>query len=135
MHQEQRIVPYDAAVPQLGLELVADDSDGYNLRIIIRQFHLEPPFDRDKPRAEPFLRGHAHLYLNGTKLTRIYGSDIHLPARLFRAGINSLQLSINDHGHAVWAIEKEPIQATLLVNPELDEFVLSHYSSSPLATH
>lgn len=130
MHQEQHAVPEGVPVPELGLELYADESDGYNLRILVRNFLMESPVDASD---DGNLRGHAHLYLNGVKLTRVYGTALHLPARLFKQGINSLQLSINDHDHRVWAINREVIQATILMNPDLEPFLLSHYSSSPIS--
>ena len=132
MHQAQLIVPTDKPTPQIGLLLVRDLEDGFNLRVELRNFRIESPSFSTETQ-EGIVSGHAHLYLNGVKLTRLYTRDLHLPARLFREGMNSLQVSINDHNHAVWAIEKEPIQATVLMNPARDTFQMSHYSSSPIS--
>lgn len=131
MHQERLVVPQGMATPQLALRLSKDATDGFNLHIELRNFLMESP-DFKSAGPESMIRGHAHLYLNGVKLTRVYAGDLHLPARLFRSGINSLQVSINDHNHAVWAIGQEPIQATILMNPALEQFQMSHYSSSPI---
>lgn len=131
MHQDQLVIPEGMLIPQLGLQLRRDETDGYNLHLELRNFLMESP-DFRSDSSDPVVRGHAHLYLNGVKLTRLYAADLHLPARLFRPGINSLQISINDHNHSVWAIDKEPIQATILLNPDRDPFQMSHYSSSPI---
>ena len=126
-------VPEHLPVPQIAMHLTRDSEDGFNLHVELQNFRLESPALRDT-RGEGMLRGHAHLYLNGVKLTRLYGNDLHLPSRLFRSGINSLQISINDHERAVYAINREPIQATILMNPEVAQFQLSHYSSSPISS-
>ena len=132
MHQQQLPVPEGRPLPQIALELARDSEDGFNLHVELRNFHMESP-SFSSGSYDGILSGHAHLYLNGKKLTRLYSADLHLPARLFREGINSLQLSINDHNHAVWAVDKEPIQATILMNPARDPFQMSHYSSSPIS--
>ncbi len=132
MHQVQVAVPDDLPVPELAMILTRDSEDGFNLHVELANFQMESPAARTEP-PKNSVHGHAHLYLNGVKLTRLYAKDLHLPARLFRSGMNSLQISINDHNHAVWAVGNDPIQATVLMNPELDQFQLSHYSSSPIS--
>ncbi|MBO6657194.1 MAG: hypothetical protein JJ934_09885 [Pseudomonadales bacterium] len=98
-------------VPELAMILARDSEDGFNLHVDLANFQMESPAARTEP-LKNSVRGHAHLYLNGVKLTRLYAKDLHLPARLFRSGMNSLQISINDHNHAVWAVGNDPIQAT-----------------------
>ncbi len=131
MHQAQLPVPEGVPVPRLGMQLSRDAEDGFNLHVELRNFQMESPAFMQSA-VEDRVRGHAHLYLNGVKLTRLYAQDLHLPGRLFRPGINSLQISINDHDHAVLALDNEPIQATILMDPGREPFQMSHYSSSPI---
>lgn len=132
MHQAQVAVPDGLPVPKLAMILTRDSEDGFNLHVELANFQMESPAARAEP-LKNSVRGHAHLYLNGVKLTRLYAKDLHLRARLFRSSMNSLQISISDHNHAVWAAGNDPIQATILMNPKLEQFELSLYSSSPIS--
>lgn len=112
--------------PTLRLELIRDETDGFNLKLLVESFTLEAPPKTQKQSLE---YGHAHIYLNDIKLMRLYGPDLHLPGRLFKQGISSLKVSLNNHQHAVLTINGAPIETVLLVDPSRAAFILSEYIS------
>ena len=135
MHQQLVDVSSRKRQPRLALEIRRDTMDGFNLRLNLEHFLMESP--PHKPNDETntrskHLRGHAHVYLNGVKLIRIYGNEVHLPERVFTSGINSLEVSLNAHDHRQFALGAIPLKATLLIDPAREHFVLSHFSPSPI---
>lgn len=120
-------------VPEMGVALFVDVMDGYNLQLEVRHFEIIPPIKKLMASASNAqLEGHAHLYVNGVKIQRVYGHYLHLPGKLFRSGINTITISLNDHTHATWTVKGIEIQATLTVNVGREPLVLNHYSSSPI---
>ena len=73
----------------------------------------------------------AHLYINGVKIQRIYGHALHLPANLFKSGINTVSVTLNNHGHMYWTAQGKKIVATLYVNDQTKEFITYRFESFP----
>jgi len=120
-------------VPELSAEIFVDKMDGYNLQLELAHYDIIPPikkFIASSPKA--MLEGHAHLYVNGVKIQRVYGHNLHLPGHLFKNGINTITISLNDHNHATWTVKGVELQATLTMNVGRKPLVLNHYSASPI---
>ncbi len=134
-------VPDGVAEPGLSLTLYKDTQDGYNLQLISRAFKLGPPPRRVLSMEESmqattdsdtgFLEGHAHLYINGEKIQRIYGSDVHIPEHLIPVGTNQITVTLNNHGHMYWIINGKQVLATLFVNPESQPIIANRFESFP----
>ncbi len=135
-------IPEEIATPALSLSIYQDTVSGYNLELSIERYSLIPP-PADLTTMEElmvptinknsgFVEGHAHLYVNGEKIQRIYGNYIHLPATLFKPGINQLTVSINNHGHMYWTFEKRQILATLFINPSSESLITYQFESFPV---
>jgi len=123
----------DFRVPELSAELFVDAMDGYNLQLELAHYKIIPPIKKLMNSApKPQLEGHAHLYINGVKIQRVYGHNLHLPAKLFKNGINTITISLNDHNHATWTVRGVELQATLTMNVGRKPLVLNHYSASPI---
>lgn len=132
--------PTGAPAPALSLQLSPDAMSGYNLRLILENFSMMPPpfglsdmadMMRDSTDKNGVIEGHAHLYINGTKIQRLYGRDAHLPANLFRSGINQITVSINNHGHMYWTFDERQVLATLFINPASEQIVAHRFESFP----
>ncbi|MCG8612344.1 MAG: hypothetical protein MI864_17640 [Pseudomonadales bacterium] len=138
MHQSRPVLP-EYPVPEIELGIVPDAVSGYNLTLRVAHFNLIPPQLRTiekkvQPGKEPggVEEGHAHLYVNGTKIQRLYGRYVHLPATLFNPGINQITVTLNDHEHQNLSIQNRDIQATLTINTRKDDFLQFAYTSSPI---
>ncbi|MEP1144192.1 MAG: hypothetical protein ABJH52_10770 [Henriciella sp.] len=136
-------VPPGVAVPRLSLNISRDWMTGLNLEIVTENYHFIPPvtgqnidqlmsasIDGESECAE----GHAHLYVNGEKIQRIYGAALHLPEALFKPGLNQVTVSINNHGHMYWTSNNRQILATLFLNLEAEDLVTHRFESFPATT-
>ena len=122
-------IPLGKPVPKMALYLVRDSKSGLNLHIELRDFQIGPP---ELALDDSTVGGHAHLYVNGKKVQRIYGRYLHLPEELFRPGVNLIMVSLNTHDHRVWQWGGKQVLASSFVNLEADSLVLHSFSSSPL---
>ncbi len=111
-HMDQRALPEGAAIPTLVLEAKADSVSGYNLHLVVTGFAFSPEnLDQDNEGIE----GHAHLYVNGEKVSRLYGHWVHLPMALFAPGDNQVRVTLNDNLHRLWTQDGRPIEAIILL--------------------
>ncbi len=133
-------VPKDAPVPALTLNLEADSMSGYNLHLDARQFKLEPPpgamsmrqmMSATRDAHSGMLNGHAHLYVNGRKIQRLYGPDVHLPAKLFNPGVNQITVTLNNHGHMDLVHDGRQILASLFVEPGAKPEIVHRFDARP----
>ncbi len=125
-------VPAHTRVPQIDAILVADDSDGFNLLLHLTNFKLLPPLAGAADRqstvdGDDVLQGHAHLYINGKKVMRVYGESLHLSSALLTAGLNSITVSVNNHQHQTFTWHGQEIQTTLLIDLHSDSPVKNHF--------
>lgn len=79
-----------------------------------------------------FVEGHAHLYINGIKIQRVYGLDVHLPAEHFKEGINTVSVTLNNHGHMHWTAHDKKIVSTLYIDSNAPEKVKHKFESFPV---
>ena len=109
-HGDLRNVPDGHAVPTVKLEAARDASDGYNLHLMVENFTFSPARTGQHSAA---VEGHAHLYVNGVKIGRVYGTWVHVPAKLLKPGHNDIRVSLNDNQHGAWAHEGKAIEAVI----------------------
>lgn len=111
-HTARRPLPEGVSPPSLTLEAKADAVGGYNLQIIAPGFVFSP--ERIDQESDAF-EGHAHLYINGRKVGRLYGPWAHLPMSLFAPGDNEVRVSLNDNLHQAWTHADQPIEARIVL--------------------
>lgn len=128
-------IPANVQTPSLSLAVSRDWMSGLNLRVHTANYIMTPPpsglsmIEAMKPsiNAETgFAEGHAHLYINGTKVQRIYGHDLHLSEALFKPGLNQINVTINNHGHMYWTAEGRQVMATLFIDLDDDEDLVTY---------
>ncbi len=78
----------------LSLEVTPDAMKGHNLTFRTRGFRLRPEHASGKHVAR---EGHAHLYVDGTKITRLYGRSYYLGALTPGKHVVRVSLNANDH--------------------------------------
>lgn len=100
-------------LPTVTLTALADGESGWNLRATLQNFSLAPQNASAAPVAG---EGHMHLYVNGTKITRIYGEWFHLPA--LPEGEHELRLELSANDHSLLVVDGEPVAAiTTITQP------------------
>ena len=109
-HDEIVNLPGEGPAPSLTIDVTTDPSTGWNLHIMTTDFRFAPEHaSTDHVAGE----GHAHVYVNGSKVARNYGPWFHL-ADLPR-GENTIEVTLNANDHRLLASNGEPLRAVTKV--------------------
>jgi len=103
-------VPAGQSVPTVTLTVEPDPVSGWNLHIQTENWAFAP--EQVNQTSLP-TEGHAHLYVNGEKVTRIYSQWYHLPS--LPPGEHRLTVGLNANGHETLTHNGEPIEASVTV--------------------
>ncbi|MEH6347388.1 MAG: hypothetical protein V7785_19990 [Bermanella sp.] len=124
-------LPKESLTPQLTISLTPDSMSGYNLHLDVSQFQLESPVNMGKS-PQNIVEGHAHLYINGKKIQRVYGNDVHIPGKHFKKGMNQINVTLNNHDHNAWQKDGKEIISSVFINTEKETLVSHQFSSFPV---
>ncbi len=112
-HDELVEVPDGAEVPTVMVHLSPDPGGGWNLHLMTEHFTFAPErVNGDHVVGE----GHAHLYVDGNKLARLYGPWFHIPA--LPSGDRTLSVSLNANDHRTYGHNGQPVEAAVSVTVE-----------------
>ena len=131
VHKEVEISNH-TPVPQLKVQLYKDERDGFNLHINLINYEIEAPESAATDKTQTILEGHAHLFINGVKIRRLYSRYAHLNADLFNNGINMVTVTLNSHQHDTWTYNKRPLTSSVTIDNSKDNPFIHHFSSSPI---
>ena len=109
-HHQMREIPAGEPIPSVKLVVHPDTMRGYNLEVQTTNFKFAP---EDVNKAAKPGEGHAHLYVNGKKITRLYSSWYYLDR--LKPGKNEIRVSLNANNHQVLAHNGKMIEATQIV--------------------
>jgi len=107
-----RPVSPDLPVPMVNHLVFPDPMGGYNIQILTQNFTFTPAAIN---RAVVPNEGHAHIYVNGIKITRVYSDWFHLASNYLQAGENLVTVSLNANDHSEWANDGAQIASTVRV--------------------
>lgn len=108
-HGKPLEVEMDAA-PYVDLQLIPLADGGYNVRIQTLNFTFAPQKVGMEPQAD---EGHAHLYIDGIKIARIYSEWFHLDVLPADAEMVSVGLYANNHQPL--AVDGAPISDMVVI--------------------
>ena len=108
-------VPDGRPAPKMRVRVFPDRMDGFNVFLETRDFLFTP---QDAGAESVPNQGHAHLYINGRKIARMYSPWHHLPAASLRKGINRLEVEFSSNDHSVWSVAGQPVGADVLIDTE-----------------
>ncbi|MEM7091277.1 MAG: hypothetical protein AAF496_17115 [Pseudomonadota bacterium] len=111
IHSTVEVDPDSA--PKVSIRVVRDTLSGWNVFLEVDKFTFAP--ERVNQANAPN-EGHAHLYLNGQKVTRLYGTAFHLSDLPPGRNVISVGLNANDHSDLV--LNGQPIGAEVVVVTE-----------------
>jgi len=108
------------AAPQATLKLQKDPTGGFNVHVVTTNFMWRP--EMASMQHVPG-EGHAHVYLDGRKIMRIYNEWFHLNTYQFstRAGEQLLSIEFVGNDHAPYTIQGVPVGAEQIVDVPSDE--------------
>ena len=106
--------------PQATLEVRKDPTGGFNVHVVTSNFVWRP--EMASMQHVPG-EGHAHVYLDGQKIMRIYNEWFHLNTYQFstRSGEQLLSIEFVGNDHAPYTIQGLPVGAEQIVDVPSDE--------------
>lgn len=99
--------------PTVQLVVHKDPKAGWNLQVKTAHFRWAP---ERASTTHVIGEGHAHLFIDGKKITRLYGEWTHLPA--LRPGTHTIRVTLNANTHEDYTVNGAPIAATQTVTVE-----------------
>ena len=139
-HQHDLVaIPAKAKQPQLSVKLYPDPLSGYNLHLELVNYRIEPPEKEAAQNQETtdsienlIIGGHAHLFVNGKKIRRLYSRYTHVPGSLLNEGINNITVTLNSHQHNSWTLDGRPLTSSVTIDTNKSKAVIHEFSSSPI---
>ena len=92
--------------PSLTMAVEKDSMDGWNITLAPENFEFTP--DQAGEDAVPNT-GHAHLYIDGAKVARLYGVHYHVPD--LAPGQYEFVVTLSSNDHAYFTLDGERIEA------------------------
>ena len=113
-HREERMAnePY----PSLSLRIVDDPAGGWSLHAVLSNFRLAPA-NVSGPHVDG--EGHMHLYIDGRKVARLYGTWYQLPA--LDAGTHEIRVDLRTNDHALLTVGGMGVDAMALLEVSQEE--------------
>lgn len=109
MHDPGRIINLEAAAaPSLDLQVYALADGSYNIHLQTGNFKFTP---QNIDQAPVIGEGHAHLYVDGVKLARLYGEWHHLPT--LPPDAETLTVALYANNHQGFAVDGKLISASV----------------------
>lgn len=115
-HAELHDTPLEVAAdeaPKVSIMLMPDPMSGYNLRVMTDGFTFVP---QSVSGAHVAGEGHAHVYVNDVKLSRLYGEWMHIGA--LPKGDVTVSVTLNTNDHRVYAVDGRPVEASTSITVE-----------------
>ena len=111
-HDELVSVAAGPDAPSLTITVTSDPASGYNLHLVTENFTFAPNHaGQDHVPGE----GHAHVYVNGEKIGRLYGAWMHLSSLPEEAEV---EVTLNTNDHRMLAVDNQPLKASVMVEAE-----------------
>jgi len=110
----------EKVAPKASLELQKDPTGGFNVHVVTSNFVWRPEQASKKHVSG---EGHAHVYLDGRKIMRIYNEWFHLNTYQFstRAGEQLLSIEFVGNDHAPYTVQGVPIGSEQIITVPRDE--------------
>ncbi len=103
-------VPQGQAVPTVDVVVRKDVKKGWNLEAKVTNFKFAPEKVNQAPEVA---EGHAHIFVNGKKITRLYSSWYYLEN--LEPGENKVKVTLNANNHADWTSNGKVIEDTEII--------------------
>ncbi|MDJ1176510.1 hypothetical protein [Roseofilum capinflatum] len=113
-HSHGRLeIPPGQPIPQVNLIVHPDQNTGWNLELQVENFQFAP---QNMYQENSLNEGHAHLFINGDKVTRIYGSWYYIKA--LPPGNHEITVVLSSNHHQDFVFEGQLIQDTEMIRVE-----------------
>ncbi|NER39407.1 MAG: hypothetical protein F6J93_36595 [Oscillatoria sp. SIO1A7] len=103
-------IPSGQPIPSVDLVVRPDAMKGWNLELRVSNFRFAPEKINQESNYE---EGHAHLYIDGKKISRLYGPWYYLPH--LEPGEHEITVTLNANGHEDFLWQGEAIADTVTI--------------------
>ena len=109
-HSHSMFMVSEDEAPKVELVVSEDKKSGYNVKVITTDFTFTPG---DVNGENVVGEGHAHLYVDGEKVARIYGPYYHYDGNF--EGTKTFRVTLNSNDHGEYAVDGEVIESSVEV--------------------
>ncbi|MBT2680818.1 hypothetical protein J7E38_17540 [Bacillus sp. ISL-35] len=114
MQHDVAEIPGGYKVPSVNISVTQDMSGTWLLGVNTANFSFAPK--KVGSELPSYNEGHAHLYINGKKVNRLYGQYYNLGT--LKKGKNEIMVTLNSNDHGVLTYRGKPIRSSVIVNTE-----------------
>jgi len=107
--------------PSLDMQVHPDPDSGWNIKLLTSNFKFSPAHTGSK---HIFGEGHAHLYINDKKVSRIYGDWYYLAS--LPLGENKLRVTLNTNDHKLYILNNKAIEKELTLSVSKEMKSMAH---------
>lgn len=100
-------------VPTIKTTVTKDPMSGWNLYVETENFKFAPEFASTN---HTLGEGHAHIYVNGEKLARLYSNWYHIST--LNSGMNKITVSLNANDHTQYSYNDQLIEDSVTIMVE-----------------
>ncbi|MAQ84632.1 MAG: hypothetical protein CMH12_15510 [Maritimibacter sp.] len=111
-HDHDALLPAGDPAPSLKLHLSPEGDFAWNLHIVTEHFRFAP---EDVNAVHVPGEGHAHIYVDGVKLNRVYGPWYHLTG--LPEDAREIRVTLNANSHETLSVDGAPVAATVRLRP------------------
>ena len=120
--------PIESEVPvSLKVGVVAEDEGGVNLYLLTSDWTWSP---ENVNNSHVPGEGHAHIYVDGEKMGRVYGSYHYLSG--LEPGERHIRVTLNSNDHSALTYEGSPVEASTMVTVPRHDHDHTHDEPEPL---
>lgn len=101
-----------ARVPTIMLHPYRDSMGGWNIHIMTTNFKFSP---ENAGKEDVLGEGHAHLFVNGKKVARVYGEWVHLT---LGKGQNKLKVNLTTNSHKDYYWQGKAVETEIEINED-----------------
>lgn len=109
-HSETYEVGDAALIPSVELMVMEDEKSGWNVTLTTENFTFTPENVNGEHVDN---EGHAHIWVDGEKLARIYSESYHIDD--LGEGEHEISVTLNTNKHADYTVDGETIMDTVMV--------------------
>ena len=109
-HEQVIKLVSSASVPGIEIELIEGLHGGWNLHLMTQNFVFSP---ENEGKAHVDGVGHAHLYINGEKVARLYGPWYHI--KDLPKGKHKIKVALTSNNHSEYAVDGTPVADTMVL--------------------
>ena len=110
-----REIDQSLPIPAVSLNHTKDKKGNYAIELVLENFTFEPTLvDQGAVPNE----GHAHIYVNDEKISRLYDNWFYLDKKHLSEVVNTVEVTLNGNDQSEWAIDGSHIQSTIKITNE-----------------